>query len=114
MLRVRDRDRADGFGLHIWSYSGQLLANRNRHPCNGPRILQVLSRNKHTTGLEIKRRVGNKRQMDFTCVSSADVFHKAGQIALPTYTTVSQVLAEDNYGYLNLGAILEGSLKRFL
>lgn len=46
-------------------------------------------------------RDGNKRQMDFACVSSADLLHKVGQITLPTCTIASQVQTENNYGYLN-------------
>lgn len=52
--------------------------------------------------------------MGYTCASSADLLLKVGQIILPIYTIVSQVQAEDNYSYLNLGGILEGSFKRFI
>lgn len=49
------------------------------------------------------------QQTDFASASSADLLHKVGQITLTTCTIVSQVKAEDNYGYFYLEVILEGS-----
>lgn len=47
--------------------------------------------------------------MDFACVSSANLLHKVGQITLTPCTIVSQVQAEDYYGYFYLGIILEST-----
>lgn len=90
VIWVMDIDRAHGFDWRTWSYSRQILANGNRHSCNRTKMLQVFSRNKHTTGLLIKdKRIILASLLLIYCL-------KLEKITLLTCTIVSQVQAEDN------------------